>query len=69
MLIREYYTTRNDGVKLYKTYSDINNYIKQLPTECIYDIAIDVENAPYTYVETDEKVVDLDESEINSPQM
>ena len=69
MIEREYYATRNDGVKLYKTYSDIGNYIKQLPTEYIYDIAIDVENAPYTYIETNEKIVDLDESQINSPQM
>lgn len=51
----------DDGVKLYKTYSDIGNYIKQLPTELVYDIAIDVENAPYTYIETDEKIVDLEE--------
>lgn len=58
MLVKEYYMTRNDGVKLYKTYSDSNFYIKQLPTNLIYDIAIDVENAPYNYVETDEKIVE-----------
>lgn len=57
MIVREYYGARNDGVKLYKTYSDIGNYIKQLPTESIYDIAIDVENAPYVYIETNEKIV------------
>ena len=63
MIIREYYTTRDDGVKLYKTYSDTNHYIKQLPTEVIYDIAIDVEDAPYTYVETEDEVVT--ENELN----
>ena len=63
MIIREYYTTRDDGVKLYKTYSDTNHYIKQLPTEVIYDIAIDVEDAPYTYVETEDEVVT--EAELN----
>ena len=57
MIVREYYITRDDGVKLYKTYSDTNHYIKQLPTEVIYDIAIDVEDAPYTYVETENEVV------------
>lgn len=58
MIVKEYYETRKDGVKLYKTYSDENKYIKQLPTNAIYDIAIDVENAPYTYVETDEVIED-----------
>lgn len=48
---RKYYITRNDGVRLYKTYSDQNKYIKQLPAEVIYDVAIDVETAPYYYIE------------------
>lgn len=64
MLVREYYATRNDGVKLYKTYSDLGNYIKQLPTECIYDIAIDVEYTSYIYVETDEKIVEKEPQEV-----
>lgn len=63
MIVREYYMTRDDGVKLYKTYSNTNHYIKQLPTEVIYDIAIDVEDAPYTYVETEAEVVT--ENELN----
>jgi hypothetical protein len=58
MIVREFYATRSDGVKLYKIYSDENKYIKQLPTNAIYDIAIDVENAPYTYLETDEVIKD-----------
>lgn len=48
--------TRKDGVRLYKTYSDQNYYIKQLPTNIIYSEAIDVENAPYTYEETNEVI-------------
>ena len=60
MRVREYYITRDDRVRLYKTYSDTNHYIKQLPTEVIYDIAIDVEDAPYTYVETENEVVTED---------
>lgn len=39
-----------------KTYSDQNHYIKQLPTNILYSEAIDVETAPYTYVETDEVI-------------
>ena len=52
MIVRKYYATRNDGVKLYKTYSDFGMYILQVETGIEYDIAIDVENAPYTYKET-----------------
>ena len=56
MVIREYYMTRKDGVKLYKTRSDENFKLRQVETGNIYDVAIDVENAPYTYEETEEKI-------------
>ena len=56
-IIKELYTTREDGVKLFKTCSDQNKYIKQLPTGAIYDVAIDIEHAPYTYEETDEEIL------------
>ena len=53
MVKKEYCSTRADGVKLYKTYSTENFKLRQVETGHIYDSAIDVENAPYTYVETD----------------
>lgn len=56
MIVREYFMTRKDGVKLYKTYSDQNKYIRKIGTEEEYDIAIDIENAPYTYEETDKEI-------------
>lgn len=56
MIVRKLYTTRRDGVKLYITYSDAGMKIEQSPTEIIYDSAVDVETAPYTYTETDEPV-------------
>lgn len=56
MLIREYLTTRKDGVKLYQTYSDSEFYIRKVGTNEIYDLAIDVENAPFKYEETDKKI-------------
>ena len=56
MIVKEYYTTRKDGVSLYKTYSDQNLYILQVETGVEYTEAIDVENAPYTYVETDKPI-------------
>ena len=56
MIVREYFMTRKDGVKLYKTYSDQNKYIRKVGTEEEYDIAIDIENAPYTYEETGNEI-------------
>lgn len=53
MLIRTFYKRlKEEGVNLYRTFSDENFYIKQLPTEILYQEAIDVESAPYTYEET-----------------
>ena len=63
-----YYMTRSDGVKLYRfsvpNTKHINDKgeevwdkpqfkIRQDQTGTLYDEAIDVENAPYTYTETD----------------
>lgn len=62
MIIKEFFRTRNDGVNLYKTYSDKGLYIQKVGTNEVYDIAIDVENAPYTYVETDKPIETEEES-------
>lgn len=59
MVIREYYATREDGVVLYRTYSDEGKKIMQKPTMAVYDEAIDVDGAPYEYVETDELIEPL----------
>ena len=56
MIVKEFYQTRDDNVNLYRTYSDKEYYIQQEQTGAIYDEAIDVENAPYTYIETNEKI-------------
>lgn len=53
MIIREFYTTRKDGVNLYRTYSDIGMQIRKVGTDEIYDDAIDIEGAPHTYEETE----------------
>ena len=60
MIVREYLMTRKDGVKLYKTYSDQNKYIRKVGTEEEYDIAIDIENAPYTYEETEKEIESIE---------
>lgn len=56
MVKREFYQIRNDGVNLYRTYSDEKLKIRQLETGYIYDEAIDVEDSNYTYEETDMKI-------------
>ena len=58
MIIREYYTTRKDGVNLYRTYSDNKVMIRKVGTDEIYDEAIDIETAPYVYEETDQPIVE-----------
>lgn len=66
MINREYYTTRRDGVKIYRIYSDLTPTILQEQKNEVYDCWVydeegkpdfeksgiyDVENAPYTYQE------------------
>lgn len=64
MIVREYFKTRNDGVNLFRTYSDEGFYIKQVETGAVYDEAIDVESANYTYVETDKKIINEGEQDV-----
>lgn len=56
MIVREYFDTRKDGVRLYRTYSDKNLYIRKVGTDEVYSEAIDVENSGYTYEETDKEI-------------
>ena len=61
MIVKKFLKTRKDGVNLYRTYSDENYKIRQVETDIIYDEAIDVENAGYTYEETEEKIETAEE--------
>lgn len=63
MIVKEYYKTREDGVVLFRTYSDEGYFIRQRETGIIYEEAVDVEGAPYTYEETDEKIEQPQENE------
>ena len=49
----EPYTIRDDGTKLYKYMSKNGMKIIQHPSERIYDEAIDIESANWTYTESD----------------
>ena len=42
MIIREFYKMREDGINLYKTYSDSNVVIRKVNTNEKYNIAIDM---------------------------
>ncbi len=53
MIIREFYETRTDGIDLYRSYSDQSVYIRKDGTEEVYADAIDIDGAPFVYVETD----------------
>ena len=56
MIVREFYQTRQDGVNLFRTYSDVNKYIKKVGTNEEYSEAIDIDGVYYEYVETDKTI-------------
>ena len=62
MIIKEFFRTREDGVKLCRLYSDRGVYIKKVGTSEIYDEVIDIENAPFKYIETYNKIKGKEES-------
>ena len=63
MVQKEFYRTRADGVKLYRSYSDSGKDLLQVETGAVYGEAIDVEGAAYTYQEVDCTETETDESE------
>lgn len=56
MIVKVFHRERKDGVKLFRTYSDKECMIKQVETGAKFIEAIDVEDAPFTYEETDELI-------------
>lgn len=56
MVVKEFYRVREDGVILYRSFSDEGFYIQKVGTDEVYSEAIDVDNAPYVYIETAEKI-------------
>ena len=53
MIVKVFYKKREDGVNLYRTYSDKSMQIRKVGTNEIYDEAIDIENSGFEYTETD----------------
>ena len=58
MIIKEFLETREDGVNLYRHYSDKGVMLRQIETGILYGEPIDIEDAPFTYEETDEPIED-----------
>lgn len=53
MIQKEFHKTREDGVNLYRTYSDNRLMIRQIDTNELYEEAIDVEDSMHSYEETE----------------
>jgi hypothetical protein len=56
MIKKEFYGIREDGVYLYKTYSDLGYYIIAMENNAKYIEAIDVEDKYSEYMETEEVI-------------
>lgn len=56
MIVKNFYATRLDGVNLFETKSDRGVRIRKVGTDEVYDSAIDVEGAGFTYEETEEPI-------------
>ncbi len=56
MIMKEFHSTRKDGVNLFKTYSDQGLMIKKVGTEEVYKVAIDVEDSTFAYEETEDPI-------------
>ena len=57
-IVREFFSTRADGVNLYRTYSDAGMMLLQNETGVEYSDAVDIESAPYTYSESENPIAD-----------
>ena len=62
-VIREYYMTRNDGVKIFRSYSDKDVYIRKEGTDLTDVEMYDVEDAHFVYVETDAPIEEESQTE------
>lgn len=63
MIHRVFYRTREDGVVLWRTYSDEGHLICQVDTGELYEEAIDVELTTHTYEETNIAIEDYGNEE------
>lgn len=58
-IVTEFYRTREDGVRLVRTYSDTNHYIQR--DGIVYSEAIDPEELGRQYTETEDLIEEPEE--------
>ncbi len=56
MITKDFYKEREDGVKLYRSYSTKGLKIRKVGTDEIYDEAIDIKGSGFNYEETTELI-------------
>lgn len=61
MIKTDYFRTRDDGVRLYRTCSDNMMMIRKDGTDDLYEEAVDTENSSNRYIETDIPIEDREE--------
>ena len=60
MIKKKFFMTREDGMNLYRSYSDLGKLMRKVGTdEAPYEEAIDIEGANYQYIEIEEEEEDL----------
>ena len=55
MIKTEFHSTREDGVRLERTFSDMNRYIER--NGVLFEEAVDPEELDRVYTETDKKIL------------
>lgn len=63
MVKHELYGIRQDGVRLIITYSTDKKQLLKMGTDELYEEVIDIEDAPYEYIETDILIEEEQEDE------
>ena len=58
MIITEFFREREDGINLYRTYSDRGLRVENEQTHEVFDDVVNVEGFTHTYTETDEPIQD-----------
>ena len=57
MIVTEYYRTREDGVELFRTYSDANKYVKREGSNVKYEEIVCEKERCSGIVESEEEIV------------
>ena len=61
MIVTDFYRTREDGVELFRTYSNENKYVSREGEAVKYEEIICSEDRLGVFVESEEEIVNLEE--------